>query len=165
MRTLKFVGLVLLGLIVQASFVTGSAKADEFLDDTAEAIFKKVNDYRSANGLNALEDHETLIDVSETFAKYMADNNNMSHTADGRTPSQRMKEAGYNWCATAENIAMSSPRGSAENLADFFMNQWKNSPGHNANMLSKDVVDIGVGVAKDASGNYYAVQKFGRSGC
>ena len=46
-----------------------------------------------------------------------------------------------------------------------FMNGWKNSPSHNANMLNGSFKAIGISVfaAKTAYGyTYFAVQNFGR---
>ena len=56
--------------------------------------------------------------------------------------------------AAGENIAMGQP------TAASVMNAWMNSPGHKANILSVNFTEIGVGVAKDASGTIYWTQQF-----
>jgi uncharacterized protein YkwD len=43
------------------------------------------------------------------------------------------------------------------------MNDWMNSPGHRANILSPSYNQIGVGVAKAANGTYYWTQMFIKS--
>ena len=40
------------------------------------------------------------------------------------------------------------------------MDSWMNSPGHKANILSKNFTEIGVGVAKNSDGTIYWTQQF-----
>ena len=54
-----------------------------------------------------------------------------------------MKKFGITYTAAGENIAMGQP------TAASVMNAWMNSPGHKANILSKNFTEIGVGIAKD----------------
>jgi len=42
------------------------------------------------------------------------------------------------------------------------MEDWKRSSGHRRNMLTPDIVEIGVGAAQGKSGRWYFVQVFGR---
>jgi hypothetical protein len=65
----------------------------------------------------------------------------------------------------AENIAAesSSKPLSGEALAGVFVEGWKTSQEHRANLLDPDVSETGVAVAKsEKSGKQYAVQLFGR---
>jgi hypothetical protein len=76
-----------------------------------------------------------------------------------------VKKHGYDYCIVAENIAyVFDPAGfTAESLADKFVVGWENSPHHRRNMLDRDVLQLGVGVARsEKTGYYYAVQDFGR---
>ena len=47
-----------------------------------------------------------------------------------------------------------------QQTATSVMTSWMNSPGHKANILSKDFTEIGVGVAKNESGTIYWTQDF-----
>jgi hypothetical protein len=72
----------------------------------------------------------------------MAQNNYFSHddTPIGRTWSQRISDCGYNhgtWIG--ENIA------AGYSSAASVFEGWKNSPGHNSNMLSTNFTAIGIG--------------------
>jgi hypothetical protein len=95
----------------------------------------------------------------------MARTDKYGHTADGNRPSQRAKQHGYEYCIVLENIAYAyrSTGFTEEGLAEKFTQGWIDSPGHRENMLDRDVTETGVAVAhSDQSGNYYAVQMFGR---
>jgi len=65
----------------------------------------------------------------------------------------------------AENIGLQFSRDplGEEALAGGFVEGWKNSKEHRANLLDPDVMETGVAVAKsEQSGRFYAVQLFGR---
>lgn len=71
---------------------------------------------------------------------------------DGESPWDRMDHAGYGWSAAGENIAAGNTTAAAT------MDQWMNSPGHCANIMSADFVHLGVGY--DESGAMWT-QVFG----
>ena len=60
----------------------------------------------------------------------------------------------------AENLAINGGS-TADELAQTLVDQWKESPDHNATMLDKSMTDIGVGVKQLDSGSYVAIQDFG----
>jgi uncharacterized protein YkwD len=88
----------------------------------------------------------------------MVERNYFSHDSlDGRSPWDRMEEAGYvGWRAVAENIAAGSPDAAGT------MDQWMNSPGHCANIMSPDLTEIGVGYFPGGDSGHMWTQKFGR---
>jgi hypothetical protein len=99
------------------------------------------------------------------FARFMAKTGKYGHTADGRQPSERAAAQGYDYCIVSENLAYqyrSDGYDSAAELAERFVEGWKESPEHRKNMLDGAVTQTGVGVARDESGRYFAVQMFGR---
>ncbi|WP_266367431.1 CAP domain-containing protein [Tellurirhabdus rosea] len=103
--------------------------------------------------LNAL-----LNEASRKHAADMANYNYFSHTGrDGSKPWDRMSREGYVWRYAGENIAA----GNATVLATF--NQWRNSPGHCANMMSANFKEVGLGYAYSAASTYkhYWVTDFG----
>jgi len=106
------------------------------------AFLKLINDYRKSKGLGALVLTQSLGAASEHHSKSMAENNYFSHTLipEGISWSQNMANHGYNYNTwKAENIAA----GNSDPLATF--NQWKDSAGHNANMLGANFNAIGIG--------------------
>ncbi len=87
----------------------------------------------------------------------MATNNFFSHTgSDGSSPSQRVTRAGYSWSATGENIAAGQP---TETDA---MDSWIASPGHCANIMSRNYTQLGAALARGGSYGTYWTQEFGR---
>src|SRR5581483_1168426 len=132
---------------------------------TGELITKYTNQFRSQNQRDELKVNPQLTKAAQDFADYLAKTDTFSHTADGKRPSQRVSEHGYQFSMTAENIAweFDSSSYTTNALARAFVTGWRHSPGHRRNMLDGDLDEIGVGVARSAkTGRYYAVQDFGR---
>jgi len=88
----------------------------------------------------------------------MGVNGYFSHTSlDGRTFSQRIRNAGYAASPIGENIAAGYPTPAA------VMAGWMSSPGHCANIMSSGHRSVGVGYAYRAGSpyGYYWTQDFG----
>ena len=130
----------------------------EGLDAEEQVFLAKLNEYRAANGLAPLQVSVALTRASEAHAVDMATQNYFSHDSkDGTTWSARVKR--YYAYATyiAENIAAGNAGGDAT------FTQWKNSPGHDANMKGTSYRVIGIARAYNASATYrwYWVTNFG----
>lgn len=110
-----------------------------------------INQYRKDNGLGTLTMSVTLSAAAEYHSADMAEKNYFSHTlADGTTWSQNIANFGYpSDTSRAENIA--AGRGTA---AEVFQ-QWKESSGHNKNMLSAKFNAIGIGRVAGVNGSKY----------
>lgn len=81
------------------------------------------------------------------------------HTGlDGRSPFDRMIDAGYTGFAAAENIA------AGQTTPAQVVEGWRTSPGHCRNMYNGDLNEIGVGYAFVAGSpfEHYWVQNFGQ---
>jgi len=86
----------------------------------------------------------------------MALNNFFSHTSlDGRTFTQRIRNAGYAGSPLAENIGL----GYADPQA--VMNDWMASAGHCANIMSNALHVVGIGYAAASSNGPYWTADFG----
>ena len=122
-------------------------------DATAKRVLDLINEYRRANGLSALSWSEDLALRAKSWSGHLASIEVLVHSTG---PSDRM------W---GENIFMieGKPGGagillpipiivpipasiSTEQLAERAFNGWKNSPGHNANMLHSAWRYAGIGV-------------------
>lgn len=136
----------------------------DFTRQVEARVFALVNDLRGEHGLKPLEREARLDDATSYFAGYIAGTGNLDHRADGSTPAMRVKQRGYAYCVLSENIAYEySSRGfTPEGLARNFVEGWRDSPTHRANILDSRVTETGLGVARNAAGEYYAVQLFGR---
>ncbi len=131
----------------------------------ASLIVRKTNEFRQEQGRPEVDVDPELAETARYFAGYMARTDKYGHTADGKRPSGRAEEHGYEYCIVSENIAyqFDSTGFTVEALAEGFVEGWENSPGHRKNMLDPDVTETGVAVARsDETGYYYAVQMFGR---
>jgi uncharacterized protein YkwD len=129
---------------------TGSLTGTATLDTEERAFLTLINQYRAQSGLTALQPSVKLIQASDWLSSDMATRNYFSHTdLQGRDPFTRMHDFGYTtYTSAAENIAA----GNATAQATF--TQWKNSAGHNANMLGASYRAIGIGRAQDTSSSY-----------
>lgn len=130
-------------------------------EDVAAEIFRQLNTYRQENGLEQLEDRfHTESNIRAVECAY-----SFSHTRpNGGTVWDFGPEFG------AENISfISNFTVSTTDMATGFMIGWKNSPGHNTNMLvDGELGGVGVftAVTLDSNGiitstSTYAVQIFG----
>lgn len=124
------------------------------LSGYAGEVVLLVNQQRRAAGLPALTRGERLMRMAQVRAEELA--RNFSHTRpDGRGPFTVLDDDTYQYTVAAENIA--SGQGTPEKV----MNSWMSSKGHRANILSKSMSKIGVGVVRH-DGKLFWVQLFAR---
>ncbi len=143
----------------------GGSDSSVDLKQVCHQIFALTNRFRSQHNRGELRINPELTRAAQDFAEYLARTDSFSHTADGKSPSQRVREHDYRYCLVAENIAeeYNSSGFTTSSLAGSFVTGWRHSPGHRKNMLDGDLEDIGIGVARSKrTGRYYAVQDFGR---
>jgi hypothetical protein len=135
------------------------AFAQPTLDAEELAFVQLVNTYRQQNGLQPLQVSVTLTTAAKWMSTDMGTLNYFDHVDSlGRDPFVRMAAFGYTYnTARAENIA--AGRGTAQQAFD----QWRNSPGHNSNMLGAAYRTMGIGraVVPGSRYVYYWTNKFG----
>ncbi len=143
-------------LAVAASPQPAAADAEE------QAFLGLINQHRAANGLGPLSLNSQLNDVAVWMSRDMAGNNYFSHTDSlGRDPFQRMEDFGYTYNTwKGENLAAGVE--TAQAAFDLF----KDSPGHNANMLNGSFTVIGIARAYGAGTTFgwYWATEFGGQG-
>jgi uncharacterized protein YkwD len=133
--------------------VAGSAAAE----GEELAFLDKINQYRQQNGKPALTLNGQLNDSSNWMSNDMATKNYFSHTdSQGRSPFDRMRAFGYSYSAASENLY------AGKASADGAFESWRNSPGHNTNMLG-NYREIGIARACNANSTYkwYWTTNFG----
>lgn len=151
--------LLVLGVLAAQPAQAVSYSAEEV------AFAQLLNNYRVSKGLQPLLVSDRLSDACDKHSSDMAKYRFFSHTtvksdwfAPGSSPWDRMAACGYNYNTNkAENIAA----GQATAAAVF--DSWKNSPGHNTNMLSPNYKVVGISLVK-LSGSpygYYWTTDFG----
>ena len=141
-----------------------SSGANSFQDQ----VLQRVNALRAAGAVcgtaiypaaPALNWNNLLQQAASGHSTEMAKNNHFSHDSlDGKTFSQRLTDAGYNYNAAGENIA------AGDSTVEQVVNHWLNSPGHCVNMLNRNYRDIGVACASSNAGyGHYWTMDLGRS--
>ena len=149
------------------------------VDDTTQAriiealIVQKMNAYRASAGLPELVVSDTVTTDARAWSKHMSDSDDFNHDPDYKYLGAGKLDGGDTTYA-GENIAYNHREnfgdkwgayGTSKNpmqAADALFDQWKNSSGHDKNMLAQNnVVGVGVHIAKH--GNFtriYGTQKF-----
>jgi len=128
-----------------------------------DSLYGETDAFRSRAGVSTVTPEQHLEGAARDFAQFMARTGRYGHEADGRSPAQRVRAQGYDYCIVSENIAYeyNSAGYTTPALAAAFANGWEHSPPHRRNLLDADVTDTGAAVARSgADGRYYAVQLF-----
>lgn len=112
------------------------------LDKIETEVFNAINSQRSKYKLPPLKNMKELNQSSYVKSKDMADKNYFDHVSPTGMDLVKLVEqyTGTNWTMMSENIAAGAY------TSQVAMNGWMNSPGHKANILSKDAKYVGVGV-------------------
>jgi len=111
----------------------------------AEDITDMVSQYRRAHGLSTVKTDPQLTAIAERQAKAMAATGVMDHSVAGSFSS---RIAGAHSGIAAENIAAGT-----KTWNDTFR-AWKNSSGHNANLLLAKADSVGFAVARNENTSY-----------
>ena len=140
-------------LVPQASASASSTGASQ--------VFAATNEFRVAQGQHALLFNSQLQDVAQAWAEQMA-----ADVAGGASLDTAFRhnpdltaQIPAGWQFAGENIAYNY---GFDSPFETLVNQWKNSPGHRANMLDSRWTAFGVGVFTDADGATWGVQVFAR---
>jgi uncharacterized protein YkwD len=118
-----------------------------------QELLSLINAYRQQNGAPALVSQPQLKQAAEWLSHHMATGGPFDHTDGlGRAFFKRLADCGYTGKTTSENIAENSDK--TDSAAKTF-DQWKNSPGHNTNMLNPKYVQIGIAEFVSQDGTHY----------
>lgn len=142
--------LVLFATPAQAGTLTCTVTtADQAIDTEEQRLLQLINQYRAANGRNALAWRANNVRAAAWHSRDMATSNRFSHTdSNGRSMATRLTWCGVVYTSAAENIA------AGHTTAQAVFNAWKASSGHNANMLRTGVSVAGIGRAYSATSTY-----------
>src|SRR5437867_7500682 len=129
-------------------------------DSADEDLVARINAFRAARSLPTLVVSDTLTAAAKWMSVDMGSRNYFAHTSlDGRSPTQRMADAGYpafgTW--TGEDLAAGFT-----STADV-LNGWINSPAHYAVLVNPQYHAIGVGrgYATGSTYGWYWTADFG----
>ena len=131
--------------VMQASITTSE-------EAMADRVIELVNQERTSRGLQPLLKHDGLMVAAAARAKELSQR--YSHTRpDGSECFTILWHLGIDYGYAGENIAM------GQRTPEIVMNDWMNSSGHRANILSENFDYIGVGYTM-VDGYPYWVQLF-----
>lgn len=123
----------------------------------AETLLALTNEARSANGLAKLEADTTLAQAAQQHAAEMAELGYFSHTSpvlENATLTQRVAQAGSFMQLLGENLALVGDTDPAQAT----VTGWLESPGHRANLLSREFSHVGFGSARYPDGRLAVAQ-------
>jgi len=155
-----FVGLSVLPLLAFSLAAFGDdpkPKAEPKLEMSKEekALLELTNKERAKEKLPPLEANELLFKAARAHSANMAKQRELNHVLDGKNPGTRLDDVGYDWMEVGENIAQATD----ETAADI-IKLWMGSELHRANIMNKDLRQVGIGIAKNAKGEVYYTQDF-----
>jgi len=124
-----------------------------------EQVVQITNQRRADNGLEPLRADSRLNLAAQRHSADQARLDRMSHVgSDGSTFVVRISRTGYPFSTGGENVAAGYPN------AKQVMRGWMNSAGHRANILNRDVTEIGVGAVRSSDGTLYWTMVLARPG-
>jgi uncharacterized protein YkwD len=126
----------------QPATAAGDCTVTNTLDAEEQAFLTLINDYRVSEGRQPLAVSYFLSRAAQWKSNDMGANAYFGHDDPFRPWYQRVADCGYTFpTAIGENIVAGT------SSAQSAFNAWKNSPGHNSNMLSTAYKAIGIGRA------------------
>lgn len=108
-----------------------------------------INQYRRDKGLKRLKINSELTAAANAHSRDLAKWDRISHYgSDGSNPWDRVKRSGYRARLAAENVGTGQ--------IDFaeVMRGWRESPGHNKNLLLADATHMGIALVRDPKSEF-----------
>ncbi|MCE9534178.1 MAG: CAP domain-containing protein [Planctomycetes bacterium] len=131
----------------------GNAAPIPLKDQPFSVTIREVNAFRKENGLPPLTVKNQLTSAARKYAAIMAKKDQMGHSVDGTTVPQRLAAEGYTYSRYFENVAFNKGHANPGMQA---VKSWKESTsGHREAMLNPEVTEMGVGLARSATGKVY----------
>lgn len=110
----------------------------------AEMARDIINAYRKEKGLKPLKLNAELTEAAKGHSRDLAKWDRISHYgSDGSNPWDRVKRVGYKARLAAENV------GTGQINFEEVIKGWKESPGHNKNLLLTDADHMGIALVQD----------------
>ena len=150
--SVKQTALLALMLVAFAPLVAGGIVArGATLDGGESDLLAQVNSFRASRGLATLVVSDSLTIAAKWMATDMAVNNYFQHTSlDGRSPTQRMADAGYPAFSTWAGEDLAAGYTSAAQV----LQGWINSPAHLAVLTNPAYRAVGIGRAYSSGSQF-----------
>ena len=144
----------------ECSLNNGLGEASDFKvtspdDINIDHVIADMNAYRAKFDLAPLKWSSHLTIAAEIHAADLSKHGLLQHEGtDGSNHGQRVKSTGYNFRLALENVA------AGQQSWESVLQSWKDSPGHNKNLLNADATEIGVALSfnpKTRFASYWAM--------
>lgn len=110
----------------------------------AQRARELINQYRKEHGLKPVSLSAELTAAAKEHSRDLARWDRISHYgSDGSNPWDRVKRTGYKARVAAENV------GTGQISFEEVLRGWKESPGHNKNLLLGDADNMGIALVQD----------------
>jgi uncharacterized protein YkwD len=122
---------------------TPLGRLPERIEEMEQDLLERTNRRRAKRGLPGLRSNDAVAAVARAHSEDMRDHDFVGHVSPntGR-PIERLQKAGIPHLVVRENVARAYSTEEA-------MTELMNSPAHRENILSRDVTEVGIGVAVD----------------
>jgi len=138
-------------ILVALASLSGLFANAATLDGGESDLLAQVNGFRASRGLATLVISDSLTVAAKWMATDMAVNNYFQHTSlDGRSPTQRMADAGYPAFSTWAGEDLAAGYTSAAQV----LQGWINSPTHLAVLTNPAYRAIGIGRAYSSASQF-----------
>lgn len=154
---------------VVKTFTPFETEPSDGLRPEEREFIARINEERTSRGLNALSLDPLLVAVARGHSREMADKDYFDHhspTPGLRSPMDRYLaglhdsgEATPGYVLVGENIYYCSVSNETYNVA-YGHRALMNSPGHRANILEPRFAKIGLGVYRNAQGEFWVTEMF-----
>ncbi|MCU0392396.1 MAG: CAP domain-containing protein [Thermoflexibacter sp.] len=121
----------------------------------AQKTLQLINNYRQSKGLPPFVEQTLVYESALEHSMSMARSGRMNHQNFDKRIKKLSKTLKVG--ASAENVAFNE---GLDNPAEMAFQQWKESQGHNRNMLDRTYTHTGLAVTKTKQGAYYFTQIF-----
>jgi len=143
----------LIDSVIHVEAETINGMSSEEYQELTEEVLALLNQYRISQGVEPLKSSPLMMEMAQIRAAEQEETGLSHYRPDGSVCFSIFDEYSLTYNTCGENVACG--RTSAEST----MEDWKNSSGHNANMLDSEFTHVGIGVTY-YNGTYYWVQLF-----
>jgi uncharacterized protein YkwD len=109
----------------------------------SKTLMNEINTYRLQNGLPKLGYDEKMFSYSKSYADSMVSTNTYNHSD---LNGGEYKLENINLLKTVGTFLFLDEK-MVKSIPTTILNSWVSSPGHNANLLSKDVTKVGIAIS------------------
>lgn len=130
---------------------TGSLADRDYSKTALDPSFARdmINQYRAEHGLKPLKLSAELTAAAKNHSRDLAKWDRISHYgSDGSNPWDRVKRTGFKPKVAAENV------GTGQIDFSEVMKGWKESPGHNKNLLLSDAEYMGIALVQEPKSEF-----------